>query len=201
MDIGLYNFKYPFRKFINGLLPFFKDSDPNWISFWLIPIGIVTAVDYFYASAFPFAYILGIILIFIRMVVGTMDGLVAVTYHKESPKGEMINRITPEIADVLLMLGIIFSKPDYYFVGILALAVCWTTSFAGLIGITANQKIQSVGPVGQTDRIAALILFSLLQYINLYLGYNIDFIWIFLWWCVFGGILTIAIRLYRSISK
>jgi phosphatidylglycerophosphate synthase len=189
--------KYPFRKMIQGLLPYFKHANPNWVSFWLIPIGVVTALTYAFAPSFPIAYWLGIALIILRMVIGTMDGLIAVTYHKETARGEMINRITPEIADILLMLGIIFSNSDYYFVGVLALAACWATTFSGLIGVVANRKIQSVGPVGQTDRIAALILFSLLQYFSLVFGFGIDFIWLFLWWCVIGGFATAALRLYR----
>lgn len=156
MDVGVYNLKYPFRKMIGFLIPFFREISPNRISWSLVPIGAVTAFLYFFAPSAPLLYLLGALFILVRMVVGTMDGLIAVKFQKSSPMGEMINRIAPEVCDILLMLGVVFSAPEYLKIGAIALAMCWAVTFFGLIGLTAGKKIQSVGPVGQTDRVVAL---------------------------------------------
>ncbi|HVV67613.1 MAG TPA: hypothetical protein VHE99_01045 [Gammaproteobacteria bacterium] len=197
MDIGIYNAKYPFRKLIQFLLPYFKNTDPNTVSYALVPLGLLTALIYFFAPKCDWLYLLGIVLIFLRMIVGTLDGLIAETFHKQSPKGEVNNRLTPECADILLMLAIALSLPASLPLGLFALGISWGISYTGIIGAVAGLKPQSVGPVGQTDRIASLILLSLLQFFSLHYAWNFNFIILFLWWVIIGGLITIGLRIYR----
>jgi phosphatidylglycerophosphate synthase len=201
MDIGLYQLKYPFRKLIGFLLPFFKEVNPNSISWSLVPIGLVTAIVYFFAPYHPTLYLLGAFLILTRMVVGTLDGLIAVKFDKSSAEGEMINRIAPEICDILLMVALVFSMPHYFGMGIVSLGMCWAVTFFGLIGIVAGKKIQSVGPVGQTDRIVALGVFSVMQYVAKMNGWSFDFIYLFFLWMIFGSLLTITLRIKRTFKS
>lgn len=197
MEIGLYNAKYPFRKLFNFLLPRFKNTDPNWISVALIPVGLLTALIYYLGNSNRFLLVLGILFIFLRMIIGTLDGMVAEHFNKQTSVGTILNRLAPEMADILLILGIIFSNVHYYTLGYFVLAVCWGISYCGLIGLVGNKSIQSVGPVGQTDKVVALIVFSVLQILSITWNWNIDFIHWFLWWVFLGGIMTIVIRCYR----
>lgn len=200
MDIGVYNLKYPFRRLIGFLLPLFKSIDPNHVSYSLIPLGLITSGVYFLAPNTPSLYLLGVSLILARMVLGTMDGLMAVKFNKETPDGEMINRIAPEVADVFLMLGLVFSAPQYLGLGAVAIACCWAVTFFGLVGIVAGRKIQSVGPVGQTDRVVALIFFSVLQYFSMTNGWGLDYIYYFLLWVIVGSLPTIGLRAYHNLK-
>lgn len=201
MDIGIYNAKYPFRKMIAFLLPFLRNTDPNQLSAWLLPIGLITAILYFLAPHMAALYWLCALFIFIRMLVGTLDGLVAVTYKKESANGEIINRLTPEAADIMLMIAIVLANPTHLILGIFSLGVCWAISYCGLIGLAGGKKSLSVGPVGQTDKIFVLIIFSILQFFSMYRGWNINFMTIFLWWVIVGGCATIALRCYRTLRN
>ncbi len=200
MEIGLYNLKYPFRKLIQFLLKYVKDRDPNHISLVLLPIGFITALIYLIAPHAAFLYWIGIILIFIRMIVGTLDGLVAETYNKQSPNGSILNRLTPEAADMMLMLALIFASPGYPSLGIFALIACWAISYAGLIGLTGGKPIRSIGPAGQTDRLAALMALSALQFFSLHQQWHFDFMKLFLWWVVVGGIATVSLRCYKTLA-
>ena len=196
MKIGLYHLKYPLRRMIEFVLPLFRSVNPNVVSISLIPLGLLTAGVYFFAPQRPSLYLIGAALILLRMVVGTLDGLIAQAFSKSSPKGEMINRIAPEVCDIALMLAIVFSSPKYLGVGCVAIALCWAVTFFGLIGVVANRPIQSVGPVGQTDRIAALALLSVLQLI-----FGFDGIQLFLWWTIFGSLITLALRIYPNFKR
>ncbi len=198
MDIGLYNLKYPFRKMIGFLLPFFRNTHPNWVSLSLIPIGLFTAFIYFFAPQAPILYTIGALMILFRMVVGTLDGLIAVKFEKSTPSGEIINRIAPEICDIFLMIALSYSAPAYTYLGISAMGMCWAVTFFGLVGIVAGRKIQSVGPVGQTDRIAALSLCSVLQYFSSTYHWGFDFIYLFLWWVIVGSLITVGLRIWRT---
>lgn len=200
MDIGIYNLKYPFRKMIQFLLPYFKNTHPDSISLCLIPLGLITAIIYYFAPSYPIFYWLGVLCIILRMTIGTLDGLVAVSYNKQSAKGEMINRLTPEVADIMLLIAIILASPHWQ-LGIFVMGICWGISYAGLIGLAGGKTTQSVGPVGQTDRIAILIIFSILQFFSLRNTWGFDFINLFLWWVLLGGMLTIGIRCYRVLVE
>ena len=46
MDLGLYNLKYPVRKMISGVLPRLADTDPNHISYTMLPVGLLIAACY-----------------------------------------------------------------------------------------------------------------------------------------------------------
>ena len=200
MDVGLYNLKYPVRRMLNGLLPALRDVDPNHISLAMLPVGLVTAVVYYEAAqGRPALYLVGIALIFLRMFLGTLDGLVATHYGKSGPTGEMVNRIAPELCDAMLLVALAIARPEWRLVGIGALAVAWLTTFSGLLGLTAGLTTQSVGPVGQTDRLVALQLFSLLALLAARGGWREDFMRDFLLWVIGGGILTVALRLWRNL--
>lgn len=188
MNIGLYNLKYPARKLIAALLPYLKSVNPNWVSLSLIPVGICTAWAYSSGDL-----LIGAALILLRMFLGTLDGLLAEHFQKKSTLGEVLNRLTPELGDIFLFGALAFKIP---FWGITALCTCWVTTFAGLIGLAVQRGIQSIGPTGQTDRLAALLLFSLLSLVPL----DWDWLQIFLVWCTVGNLMTIGFRLKRVLS-
>ncbi|MBP6218234.1 MAG: hypothetical protein KA436_06585 [Oligoflexales bacterium] len=197
MDIGFYHFKDPFRKFLKEIVPFCKNVNPNTISWAMLPVGALTGLAYIYAHSYPEFYLFAILLSFVRLVLATLDGLVAQTFKKENQIGEIINRFIPELCDIILMVSLVNSQSHFHF-GLMALAVAWLSSYTGLVGLVAAKPIQSVGPVGQTDRLVTLMVFSLLEYFSLKLGWTINFITIFLYWTIFGGVLTIINRMARQ---
>jgi phosphatidylglycerophosphate synthase len=201
MEIGLYNAKYPFRKLLSFLLIYCKNISPNSISLALLPIGMVTAAIYYYAPHYPILYWFGMLFTLIRMIVGTLDGMAAENFNKQTPNGTILNRLTPEAADMMLMLAIIFAYPGYLSLGVFSLIVTWGISYTGLIGLAGGKKIQSIGPAGQTDRIVALLFFSALQFFSLHFNWNLDFMAFFLWWVILGGLITISFRCYRILIE
>ncbi len=200
MDLGLYNLKYPFRRMISWALPLCRNVSPNAISWALLPVGLATAGAYYWgAQGHTWLYLVGMGLIFLRMFMGTLDGLVAVHFDKASPKGELVNRITPELCDVMVMAALALARPEWALAGVAALAMAWLTSFAGLLGAVVGLKGQSVGPVGQTDRLVALQAMSLAAFLGAQFDWGVDFLLIFLWWCAGGGVLTVFLRLWRHV--
>ena len=201
MDIGLYNLKYPARKLIEGVLPQLRDTNPDHISYAMIPIGLLIAAAYFVgAHGQPWLYLLAILLTLVRMFLGTLDGLVATHYGKSTKRGEMIHRLAPELCDVFTLLALTLTNPDWRLSGLLAITLAWLISFTGMVGATAGLPTQSVGPAGQTDRLALLMLFSLLAFFSDIRGWRIDFIGLFLLWVVFGGMITVVLRLRRHLK-
>jgi CDP-diacylglycerol--glycerol-3-phosphate 3-phosphatidyltransferase len=200
MDLGLYNLKYPARRLLTGLLPRFANTDPNHISWAMLPVGAgVAACVWFGAHGRPWLYLLAIALLFLRMFLGTLDGLVATQFGRSSKSGEIVNRLAPELCDAAYLLALALARPEWTLPGALALAAAWLTTFAGLVGATAGLPTQSVGPAGQTDRLAAVQVALLLAWLADPRGWHFDPLGLFLWWVALGGTLTVVLRLVRHL--
>jgi phosphatidylglycerophosphate synthase len=199
MDIGLYNLKYAARRLIGDVLPLCRNISPNAISWSLLPVGALTAFVYHRAAnGQPGLYALGVLLILARMFLGTLDGLVAERFGKSTPVGEMLNRLTPELCDVMYLGALALARPEWALVGLVAIVASWLVTFSGLIGVTVGHPVQSVGPAGQTDRLAALQLCSLLALFAPAFGWSADFLGLFLGYVALGGALTVILRLVRN---
>lgn len=203
MDIGLYPLKYPFRKLIEFLVPRFRDTDPNRISLALLPIGIVMALCYYLAiqQGLSFLLIVAIVLAFVRMVVSTLDGIVAERYAKISKEGDIVNRLHPEVCDIMLYPTIVFAMGEFSVVHVAALGMSWAITFFGLLGAASGGAVQSVGPAGQTDRLAALMVFTLLSFLSTQFDWGHDFLNYFFYWVLIGGAITLYLRYTRSIKQ
>lgn len=195
MKLGLYQLKYPARKLIEGVLPYVKDLSPNTISLLLLPVGLgIAFCTYLGLHEYPNLLLIGFVLCFIRMFLGTLDGLMAVRFDKSTSKGELLNRLTPELCDVMYLAAIVLARPDLQLPGFFMLALAWLISFSGMLGAVVHQPTQSVGPVGQTDRLATFMLVLLLAYYQV----SFDVIALFVWWGIVGGIFTVSLRLWRT---
>jgi phosphatidylglycerophosphate synthase len=197
MDLGLYQLKYPVRRLIGGAVPMLRGVHPDIVSWSILPVGIATAICYFFADPHPVLLIVAPVLILLRMFLATLDGLLAAAWGNSPRCGEIVNRLPPEICDILLFIAL-GQAPDRRVIGLLALGMCWLTTFSGLVGLTAGAPVQSVGPAGQTDRLAALIVLSLIGFVSQEMGHPLNVLKAFLWWLVIGGAITIVLRLRRS---
>lgn len=201
MDLGLYGLKYPVRTMISGLLPRLANTDPNHITLAILPVGIaMAACAYAGAHDRPWLWLALVPLGFLRMFLATLDGLVATHFGKSSPAGEIVNRAIPELCDVGLFAALALARPEWRVPGVAALSLGWLTTFAGMVGAVVGKPTQSVGPVGQTDRLAALMLFAFVAFLGARFGWPADVWRVFLWWCALGGILTVVLRMRRHFA-
>ncbi len=198
-NLGLYEWKYPARRLIQGLLPLCKNINPNYISWSMLPVGVLVGCCLTYGLQGSIVCLfLTIPLTFLRMFLGTIDGLIAEYFNKRTAKGEILNRLMPELCDLFYLLPLAYYSP---LIGILLMSVVWLTTFSGLIGFVAKKPIQSIGPVGQTDRLAAFLIFIALTLVSHLFGWNIDLIKGFIYWSLIGGVCTILLRLNRTLKE
>lgn len=151
-DLGLYNQKYALRRVLDRL-PWIERLEPNAVSAAsLVPSAIAAAA--LAAGWWPLV-ILGIVG---RMVLTTLDGLIAEGHGKRTRAGAYINRVPAELGDAMLYLAL-FARADAFWVA-LVLAGAWLVNVLGVLGLVAGGSTQSVGPAGQTDRLAVMIVAS-----------------------------------------
>lgn len=179
---------------VNLLLPKCKETDPQHISIGLILFGILTALVYFFATYFALLYFLGIILIMMRLVIEKLDEQVALVYQKQSAKAKLLDLLSPEIADIFLMIAIILADFDYMGVGVIAMSVCWAMILFDLAGFVSGHEIKRKGPLQEPYRVMTLMAASFLQVFAQIFHWPIDFIYLFLVWIIIGGLITLVIR-------
>jgi CDP-diacylglycerol--glycerol-3-phosphate 3-phosphatidyltransferase len=153
-DLGLYQGKYALRRLLDRV-PGIARFEPNAVSISsLVPsalAGVSLALGWW-----PLA-ILGIVG---RMVLTTLDGHIAENYGRKTRVGGYVNRVPAELGDVMILLGV-WTRADPVW-GTLVIAGAWLVNVFGVLGLAAGGSTQSVGPAGQTDRLALLIVASAL---------------------------------------
>lgn len=185
LDLGLYQAKYSLRALLRKI-PGINRLSPNWLSCSTIIPGVATAYCLYQGW-----WIGAIIAIASRMLLSTLDGLVAEEFNKTSPLGAYLNRLPGEITDLLIVLGL-FPHGQLTWIIALIILTSWVQTF-GLLGLAAGSKTQSVGPCGQTDRLAIIALSCIVGAF----GFPA-------WQYVIPGMcigcgLTIVLRIFRSI--
>lgn len=189
-DLGLYQAKYWLRGILVKI-PGIQALDPNALSLLALVPGLLAAWFLFTAQ-----WGWAIAAIIARMIINTLDGLIAEEYDKQSHLGAYLNRVPGEITDILIVFGLFPHSP---FPGgfFLIVLVGWVQIF-GLLGLVAGGSTQSVGPCGQTDRLAIILVGCLL----ILFGLEAASVW---FWIVnlmaFGCLLTIYLRMQRSIQE
>ena len=167
----------------------------------MVPIGAAIAACYYFGAAGQtWLYLVAIGLTFLRMYLGTLDGLMAERFDKATPVGAIVNKVAPELCDVMYLVVLALARPEWTVLGLGVVAVAGLTTFAGMVGLVSGRPGQSIGPVGQTDRLAALLLLTLAAFFSDSYEWGIDFIWIFLVWSLLGGIVTVILRLYPNLK-
>ena len=185
LDLGLYQAKYSLRALLRKI-PGIDRLSPNWLSCSTIIPGVVTAYCLYQGW-----WIGAVSAIASRMLLSTLDGLVAEEFNKTSPLGAYLNRLPGEITDLLIILGL-FPHSQLTWIIALIILTSWVQTF-GLLGLTAGSKTQSVGPCGQTDRLAIIAVSCIVAAF----GFPV-------WQYVIPGMcigcgLTILLRIFRSI--
>ena len=153
-DLGLYQGKYALRRLIDRV-PGIARFEPNAVSISSLVPSLVAGVS-LALGWWPLA-ILGIAG---RMVLTTLDGHIAENYGKKTRIGGYVNRVPAELGDVMILLGL-WTRADPAW-GTLVIAGAWLVNVFGVLGLAAGGSTQSVGPAGQTDRLALLIVASAL---------------------------------------
>ena len=95
------------------------------------------------------------------MVLATLDGYVAERFDKRTRLGSYLNRLVTEVADAIGLLGLA-GQAQLAWVA-LVLAATWIVNLEGVLGPAAGGTIQWTGPAGQADRLAILLVASLLS--------------------------------------
>lgn len=186
-DVGLYQTKYALRRWLDRI-PGVERLSPNAVSLAsLVPSGLAAVSLWLGWWPLVVVGILG------RMALTVMDGLLAEAYGKKTRIGPYLNRLPQEIGDIALFLALWpWVDPAWL---VLLLGAAWLVNVCGVLPGVAGGSPQPVGPAGQPDRIAIVLVAAAIRTFVVF-----DLTWV----CVLIVVLsipTVVLRVSRTVRE
>lgn len=184
---------------------------PNVISVVGILIALACALVLYLTGGQPVAeralWLAAALLMMLRVLANTLDGMVAVEHGKATRVGLLYNEAPDRIADVMILIGAGYSHGGDVTLGYLAACIALFVAYVRTLARTAGAPSDFRGLMNKRGRVLTLL------FVALYMGVTPGawhFVWgpddrwgvmaLALWFVCLGGVYTAAWRL-RSAGR
>lgn len=129
---------------------------PNQVTLAATVLSIAAGAAIAAMPTTPWVFWLLPLVLFLRMALNAIDGMLAREHDQASTLGMFLNEICDVVSDLALILPFALVSPFAAW-GVIAFALAaFMTEFAGVLGIPAGAGRRYDGPLGKSDRAAAL---------------------------------------------
>ncbi|WP_193016982.1 CDP-alcohol phosphatidyltransferase family protein [Proteus sp. FME41] len=144
---------------------FEKGITANQVTLFALLLSVaVGGLLLFFSS--PRLFLLLPFVLFFRMALNAIDGMLAREYNQKSALGAILNEASDIISDIALYLPFVFIFPQAYWWIMLALFLMIMTEFLGVLAQTIHATRRYDGPMGKSDR--AFIFGTIAFFIGLF---------------------------------
>jgi len=150
--MGLYDIKPAFRQFLSRFLPWLRPIHPDVLTWGALGCSVASAVLLFFAKTNRWLFLVIPLLLFLRIALNALDGLLAQATGKARPFGEVLNEATDRLSDLAILLGIAYSPFSSVRWGIPTVAAVLFSSYIGILGKAVGAGRQYNGILGKADR-------------------------------------------------
>jgi CDP-diacylglycerol--glycerol-3-phosphate 3-phosphatidyltransferase len=151
-----------------------------------VAAGIVLALY----GATPQVWLLLPVVLFVRMALNAIDGMLAREHGQKSPLGAFLNELTDVVSDAALYLP--FALIAAPVIVVLAVLLSALTEMAGVVALQVGAERRYDGPMGKSDRAFAFGLIAFLMGIGLpiapWLSYAIGAVALLAGWTVINRV-------------
>jgi CDP-diacylglycerol--glycerol-3-phosphate 3-phosphatidyltransferase len=165
--ISVYKIKPKFQAFLLPVLQLLHRMGvtANGITWSGIILSALSGVAFWYH---PSGYMLALtpIVLFVRMAINALDGMMARKYNQQSKAGELLNELGDIFSDLFIfvpLFQLVNVNQSVLFVFIFLAVI---SEFAGVMGKVMSGERRYDGPMGKSDRALLLGLFCLIAYFN-----------------------------------
>lgn len=179
--MGIYNIKPWFREQLQPLVKLLWNVHPDVLTWSALVASILAGVLLFSSYDRPYLAVLVVPLLFLRLALNALDGMLAQQTGKARAAGEILNEVSDRLADVAIFLGLTLSPAVDKVWGLLAIISILMVSYVGILGkAVAGERIY-IGVLGKADRMIYLMVACLI--------YALAPNWIFMGYSIFGVLL------------
>ena len=160
-----------------------KGITPNQVTWAALLLSIVTGALVAWTKGATWTLLLIPFVMFVRMALNAIDGILAKEHDMMSNEGAMLNELGDVVSDVALYLPLAFIAGLSPVLVVLFVIVGLFTEVAGILGAVIGGTRRYDGPMGKSDRAFVVGLLALLMGLGLSPG----------WWS--DGLLLLSIAL------
>ncbi|MER8388092.1 CDP-alcohol phosphatidyltransferase family protein [Mesorhizobium sp. M0166] len=132
----------------------------NQITLLAAALSLATGLVVAALAEYRAVFLLMPFVLFMRMALNAIDGMLAREHGQASKLGMYLNEICDVVSDLALILALAVLFPAW---GVVAFAIAaMITEFAGVLGIAAGTGRNYAGPFGKSDRALALGILAVL---------------------------------------
>ncbi|RAI81359.1 CDP-alcohol phosphatidyltransferase family protein [Macrococcoides goetzii] len=192
--ISIYELKPKFQQLLMPIVDKLRavGMTPNQITVGALVLSIITGAIIALNYNNRWIFILMPIVMFVRMALNAIDGVMAKKYNMKSNLGMLLNEIGDVVSDLVLFLPFILIVHDKGISVLLFIGFSIVSEMAGSLVQVIGAKRMYNGPMGKSDRAFLIGLVSLLIALNIKI---IPFIHIILYIATLLIILNTYIRI------
>ncbi len=199
--MGIYDIKPWFREQLQPLIKLLWNVHPDVLTWSAVVLSIVAGVLLYMSFWTPWLAFLVIPLLFLRLALNALDGLLAQQTGKARVAGEVLNEMTDRVADVAIFLGLTMCPLTDKFIGFVSIISIVMVSYTGILGKAVGAERVYIGVLGKADRMIYLMVVCLVY--GLYPDYGLfgysTYSWLLIMFIPLACI-TILQRLLRILS-
>jgi len=197
--MSIYDIKPAFQDVLRPVTRWLAASGvtPNRVTFAAFALSCAAGATMFVQSGARWTLFLIPAVLFVRMALNAIDGMLAREHDMRSARGVIWNELGDVLSDAALYLplALVDGVPAIPIVLFVVLAI--VSEMAGVLAVMIGAGRRYDGPMGKSDRAVAISLFALFLAIGVEPGWWCEG---FLWLC-FGLLILTTVRRVRSALK
>ncbi|WP_436857804.1 CDP-alcohol phosphatidyltransferase family protein [Mammaliicoccus sciuri] len=167
--ISIYEIKPKFQQLLMPIVDWMRKNGmtPNQVTILALVLSIVTGIILSIFHENKWIYILMPIVMFVRMALNAIDGVMAKKYQMKSHLGFLLNELGDVISDLFLFIPFVFIAEDYGIGIMLFISLSIISEMAGVTVRVIGSSRRYDGPMGKSDRAFIVGFISFLIFVHL----------------------------------
>lgn len=152
----------------------------NQVTILALLLSVFNGVALIYEPTRQWALISLPILLFIRMALNAIDGMLAREHNMKSALGAILNEVGDILSDAFLYVPFVYIFPEAGTLILLMLALSFLGEFVGVVAVQILASRRYDGPMGKSDRAFVFGLLAVLLCFEISLSDYIEWIFVVL---------------------
>lgn len=167
--ISIYEIKPKFQQLLMPIVDWMRKigMTPNQVTILALLLSIITGIILSIFHDNKWIFILMPIVMFVRMALNAIDGVMAKKYQMKSHLGLLLNELGDVISDLFLFIPFVFIAEDYGIGIMLFISLSIISEMAGVTVQVIGSSRRYDGPMGKSDRAFIVGFISFLIFVHL----------------------------------
>ena len=167
--ISIYEIKPEFQQLLMPIVDWMRKigMTPNQVTILALLLSIITGIILSIFHDNKWIFILMPIVMFVRMALNAIDGVMAKKYQMKSHLGLLLNELGDVISDLFLFIPFVFIAEDYGIGIMLFISLSIISEMAGVTVRVIGSSRRYDGPMGKSDRAFIVGFISFLIFVHL----------------------------------